>query len=865
MRAHPPAPAGTSINPPEQLQEFPMHPRFFMVLSVFAASQPCFAQPTTAQLSPRIPSLAARWASPVRCTTPNPVPNERGVFSPNTWPGGIVYYRFVPRVTPAQRQKMLSAWATLSSVANVQFVERTNQHNYIEIGYSDTPGVSFSSHIGMLGSKQSIAMDPFFFDFPGVIMHETMHALGMWHEQQRADRDQHIEVLFDVVDPQYREQFDIVNATADGPYDFASLMHYQFHAFSPVHERTIRVLAPHEREWQQHIGQFIHREAAPSNGDVWTLTRLYGGSPPPRAFSLLAPARGACISAPLRPAFSWQAAEAATSYRLEVADSPLFTNPIIDLQTTQTSLAPTARLERDRLYFWRVTASNAAGLTSCFPGSIFTFYTGAAYPATLFVDDSAPAGGDGTSWNRALRDLSTATETAYASAGAVTEIRVARGTYWPAFGSADRRFSFWLASGCTLRGGYAGYGAAFPSAWDPDAHPTILSGDLDGDDLPGFVNNAENSQHVVSMLFANGSTLLEGFTLSGGAARPDFEPDFPGQGGGAFIDASSPVIRRCRFVGNYADDVGAAIGTNNAASNPLVQSCTFSGNAVLGPTPISVFTGGGGAFFCHNSPVTFFDCTFTGNRAVAGGAGFCLAGRPTLVNCLLADNTALATGGFVGGGALFGFAGSAPTLINCTVVGNTAPAGGAITSSDFGAATVANSILWGNTPVQLSGAASVSYSNVQGGFTGVGNLNQTPLFVNAPSGDYGLSAGSPGLDSGSNLLVPAGVILDLGANTRFADDPAANLGVSGGAGGTAIVDMGAYERQGGRTGTSVPCLANCDNSVAAPILNIADFTCFLQKYAAGEAYANCDQSSTAPVLNVADFTCFLQCYAAGCP
>jgi uncharacterized membrane protein len=64
---------------------------------------------------------------------------------------------------------------------------------------------------------------------------------------------------------------------------------------------------------------------------------------------------------------------------------------------------------------------------------------------------------------------------------------------------------------------------------------------------------------------------------------------------------------------------------------------------------------------------------------------------------------------------------------------------------------------------------------------------------------------------------------------------------------------------------SVLCYANCDGSTAPPALNVADFTCFLQRFAAGEPYANCDNSSAPPVLNVADFTCFLQQFAAGCP
>ena len=61
------------------------------------------------------------------------------------------------------------------------------------------------------------------------------------------------------------------------------------------------------------------------------------------------------------------------------------------------------------------------------------------------------------------------------------------------------------------------------------------------------------------------------------------------------------------------------------------------------------------------------------------------------------------------------------------------------------------------------------------------------------------------------------------------------------------------------------CYGNCDGSTATPVLNVADFTCFLTKYAAGDPYANCDGSTATPVLNVADFTYFLTKFAGGCP
>jgi hypothetical protein len=70
-----------------------------------------------------------------------------------------------------------------------------------------------------------------------------------------------------------------------------------------------------------------------------------------------------------------------------------------------------------------------------------------------------------------------------------------------------------------------------------------------------------------------------------------------------------------------------------------------------------------------------------------------------------------------------------------------------------------------------------------------------------------------------------------------------------------------------------PCYANCDNSTTPPILNVEDFSCFINEFAAGSVlpheqqlthYSNCDQSTTAPVLNVEDFSCFINKFAQGC-
>ena len=91
---------------------------------------------------------------------------------------------------------------------------------------------------------------------------------------------------------------------------------------------------------------------------------------------------------------------------------------------------------------------------------------------------------------------------------------------------------------------------------------------------------------------------------------------------------------------------------------------------------------------------------------------------------------------------------------------------------------VTNCILWDNSPDEIFGIATVSYSDVLGGNAVEGNINQDPMFVDADSGDLHLLADSPCIDTGSNDAVPSGITTDLDGNPRIT--------------GT-YVDMGAYE------------------------------------------------------------------------
>jgi len=150
--------------------------------------------------------------------------------------------------------------------------------------------------------------------------------------------------------------------------------------------------------------------------------------------------------------------------------------------------------------------------------------------------------------------------------------------------------------------------------------------------------------------------------------------------------------------------------------------------------------------------------TVAGNRLVnswcgLGGAGIqCERGSPTLSNCLIIDN--LAAPGHEGGG-VYCLNGS-PLLENCTIVNNHAEAvgGGAHCRAWYGYQSepeFVNCVIWNNTPEQIGledAAAIVSYSNIQRGWPGIGNIDVDPLF--ATFGEYQklLGPGSPCIDRG---------------------------------------------------------------------------------------------------------------------
>jgi len=378
------------------------------------------------------------------------------------------------------------------------------------------------------------------------------------------------------------------------------------------------------------------------------------------------------------------------------------------------------------------------------------------------------------------------------------ELWVAQGAYQPTL-TPTRTISFNLKSGVAIYGGFLG-GETLLSQRNFTANITTLTGDLNSDDITVGVN--ENSHHVINGASANATAILDGFTVAAGNASAAN----PNDRGGAMLmlSGSNATFRNCNFINNRCTFGGGAGYVN--ASSPTYFNCIFQNNQ-----------GGsfGGAFDTATNCATVFDrCSFIGNTAGRAGALEAFSGcTPTLTNCVFRGNTA--TG--AGGAAMF-VSTSTATLRNCTIAGNSATSSGPGILSTGSTVTVHNSVVWGNTGPgsQLSGTTfSVSYSCVQGGFTGAGNVSTDPVFASLAGGDVHLAPGSSAIDAGNNSLLPAGVTVDRDGLPRFIEDPfTPNTCV----GTPPLVDMGAFEVQQG----APPPPAN-NNCASATIITAGSF------------------------------------------
>lgn len=153
--------------------------------------------------------------------------DDRSLWNANLWPGGIVWYTVDPNVTATNADRLRIAMYELETVCGLRFNPRTNQANFINV--RDSSGNS--SFVGMIGGAQNVNL--FNWSFRYIVCHELMHAAGIFHEQQRSDRDPFVVInQANIQSAYFNANFPKNAATPVGTYDFESVMHYDACAFS---------------------------------------------------------------------------------------------------------------------------------------------------------------------------------------------------------------------------------------------------------------------------------------------------------------------------------------------------------------------------------------------------------------------------------------------------------------------------------------------------------------------------------------------------------------------------------------------------------------------------------------------------------
>lgn len=273
--------------------------------------------------------------------------------------------------------------------------------------------------------------------------------------------------------------------------------------------------------------------------------------------------------------------------------------------------------------------------------------------------------------------------------------------------------------------------------------------------------------------FSEGPTsVLRGFTLTNGSGTYD-SPLNAYCGGGVYCRAfASPTLQNNRVTDSEAD-YGGGIFTD--AGLPVIQLTEIAGNEA----------DFGGAIYCGaSSNAQIQDCMLYQNSALVSGGGIHLdLCSPDITNCAIYRNTAQQ------GGGLYCDVNVYTQLRSCTFFENEADSGGAV-EAFYSFPSFRNCILWKNIAVtdpQIAnglGLVTVYYSDVEGGWTGTGNIDNDPLFADEAGAGLQLQQDpcqpgvvNPCVDGGD----PSSGLIDGSTRTDGFDD-------------TGVVDMGFHYR-----------------------------------------------------------------------
>uniref|UniRef100_A0A8C0Y6M5 Metalloendopeptidase n=2 Tax=Cyprinus carpio TaxID=7962 RepID=A0A8C0Y6M5_CYPCA len=153
--------------------------------------------------------------------------------SERVWPEGVIPYVISGNFSGSQRAIFRQAMRHWEKHTCVTFIERTTEESYIVFTYRPCGCCSYVGRRG--GGPQAISIGKNCDKF-GIVVHELGHVIGFWHEHTRPDRDDHVSIIRDNIQPGQEYNFlkmepGEVDSLGE-VYDFDSIMHYARNTFS---------------------------------------------------------------------------------------------------------------------------------------------------------------------------------------------------------------------------------------------------------------------------------------------------------------------------------------------------------------------------------------------------------------------------------------------------------------------------------------------------------------------------------------------------------------------------------------------------------------------------------------------------------
>jgi hypothetical protein len=205
---------------------------------------------------------------------PQPDVAFSGTFT--AWSGGNVYYAFDASVSASNQKAFLDAAAEWATFANLHFVARTAQANYLLVTNNASLGGGLS-FVGMVGGAQLYQIGPGSWN-RATLCHELGHALGLVHEHQRSDRDTFVAIATNNILSGHLSDFvKLTDSQNKSSYDFLSVMHYSRNAFSVNSASNTIVPLPAYAGYLNVMGQQF--DPVLSASDRAGMAQVYGAGP----------------------------------------------------------------------------------------------------------------------------------------------------------------------------------------------------------------------------------------------------------------------------------------------------------------------------------------------------------------------------------------------------------------------------------------------------------------------------------------------------------------------------------------------------------------------------------------------------------